>query len=389
MGGLATWLAMAAAGLATLGCLGWPFLRGSRLRVRAFGGGATLACLGVGAALYGLLGSPGLPDAPLGGRKGEIAGIISASEETLRQAASDLEAARLGAADKPGDIEAQFALAEAAARAGDGATEIAALESILAMTGSPAVKAMIGEAVSREAGGIVTSKALEWIEEALAEDPADWRARYLKGLHLSQAGDDRAALGYWVPLAGEAVGSRIYPALAEAVELAAGRLGLDASELLPVAGGMDILAMVDGLESRLLGEGRVTDHDGWAMLIRSRIVLGDEAALHQRLDDLLERLQGPSGDPGPDRRLLVAAVEMLLPPDNLPEAVPPVVGRLLERARELDPGDSSVLFFSGLAARIDGNGEQTGEWWGRLYDRLEEDDPLRALIGEELGRLAP
>ena len=389
---LPVWLGMAAFTLACLSYIGWQLLDGPDRRTRIIGGGAMLAWLAVAVVFYAVHGSPGRLDAPLSERLDEIAAARGADDESRRQAATALEAARRDAAARPDDVEARFALARAAAQAGDSATEIAALESVLAMTGNPAIKAMIGEALSREAGGIVTGKALELIDATLEEEPGNWRARYLKGLHLSQTGDDDAALEYWVPLANDAVGSPIYPVVANVISLAAGRLGFDPSALLPEAGAAggapDIAAMVSGIETRLLAEDSVTDHEGWAMLIRSRITLGDEVLVHQRIEDLLERLRDPRQDPRLDSRLLVTVTELLLPPDNLPDVIPPVADRILARARELTPDEISVLFFSGLVARSRGDRQGLDEWWGRLVTMLEEDNPLRPLIEDELSRSA-
>ena len=79
------------------------------------------------------------------------------------------------------------------------------------------------------ADGIVTIKALAAIDRGLAANPDDWRARYFKGLYLSQNDDDQGALDLWVlPLAEELFGSPVYPAVAAAIEQA-----LQGSVLIP------------------------------------------------------------------------------------------------------------------------------------------------------------
>ena len=385
-----TWLVMAAAALAGIWYIRRSLPPETGRGARAAILGVLLAGLALSVTLYLRLGSPGAPDAPLDGRSQEIEAAREADDASRNRAAGDLESARQAVEADPGNVEARFALAEAAARAGDSATEIAALEAILEMTGNNEVKAMIAEALSREAGGIVTARALAWVDDALATNPADWRARYLKGLHLNQTGDDEKALDYWAPLAKEAVNSPIYPAIENAIRLSASRLGVDAAPFLPDSdvGEADIAAMVDGLESRLLAEDGVTDREGWMMLVRSRIVLGDEELLTRRIDDLLARLEGPRENPWLDSRLLVAVAEMMLPADNPPETVPPVLDRVLARARELAPDDIATLFFSGLVARQRGDTARVEEWWGRLSSMLDDANPIRPMIDAELERLA-
>ena len=394
-----TILIMAALMLASIGLIGRDLIRGADPKTRLIGGG--VMTLGVVAAItiYSVYGDFGRPDAPLSGRADEIAAARTLEDNSRSEAEERLDIARAEAAARPDDIEALFALAEAAAQAGDAASEIETLTSILEATGNPAIKAMIAEALSRQAGGIVTSKALDWIDEALSEDPGDWRARYLKGLYFSQTGDDSTALEYWVPLAEDTAGSPIFPAVAAAVNQAAERLGMDVANLMPDSllpnpeedapqvTLEDIKAMVSGLEERLLAEDSITDHDGWLMLIRSRINLGDEDLIDQRLDDLLNRLEGERPDPALDSQLLIAVTELLLPADNLPEVIPPAVDTLLGRARTLTPDDPSVLFFSGLVARSRGNPDGVRQWWGKLSITLGDDNPLRPLIDDELARL--
>lgn len=386
-----TGLIMAAVLLATLAVVGGGVIRGGDRQARLAGGGVMAAALLVAVGLYAGYGEFGRPDAPLSDRQAEIADAEAARSISQAETVSALDAARIEARDRPDDIEAQFGLAEAAARAGDSETEIATLKAILEKTGNSAVKAMIGEAISREAGGIITAAALDWIDDALADDPDDWRARYIKGLYFSQTGDDNAALEIWQPLAEDTAGTPIYPAVADAVSLAAERLGLDAANLLPedTPGPADIAAMISGLETRLLDEDSITDHDGWVMLIRSTINRGNTDALNARIAAMLERLEGPSADPAMDSALLIAITEQLLPPENLPETIPPEVEMILARARDLTPEEPSVLFFSGLMARSQGDANGILTWWGALRDRLEDDNPLRPLIDQELAKLSP
>lgn len=381
---------MAVLALGSAALIGRDLLIGADRISRMIGGGILAASLLIGIGFYMVYGSFGTPDAPLSSRQAEIAAAQQAKQESQVETESALALAIADARRTPGDIETQFALAEAAARAGDSQLEIATLKVILDETGNPAVMAMIGEALSREAGGIITQQALDWIDQALAENPNEWRARYLKGLHHSQAGDDQRAFEVWLDLAEDTVGTPVYPAVAGAVSAAADKLGLDASTLLPqqddAVGAPDIAAMVAGLEERLLEEDAITDHAAWQMLIRSYVTLGETGRRDQRLDDLLARLPDGGTDPEADLTLLIRITEMIMPPDNLPEVIPPVLDRLMAKARTIQEQHPSVLFFSGLMARSQGNEAGLKQWWGQLRAMIDDENPLAALLDNELSR---
>ena len=167
----------------------------------------------IAAGVYGAIGAFGMADAPLSGRGEEIAAARETATAEAEEQRDALDAARRLVIENPDDIEARFALAEAAAIAGAATIEIDTLNHILEVTGDASLHAMIAEALTREAGGIVTIKALAAIDRGLAANPDDWRARYFKGLYLSQNDDDQGALDLWVPLAEELFGSPVYPAV--------------------------------------------------------------------------------------------------------------------------------------------------------------------------------
>jgi len=377
--------AMAVLLLVSIGLMGRDLFRGEqRLRYRLGGGVLLIAMLG-SIGLYALNGRLGMKDLPLSSRLQEIEAARQAEDTDLLERKTDLIKAQEAARANPDDITTLFELADAAARAGDSATEIATLEAILARTGNPLIKSMIGEALTREADGIVTTKALSWIEEGLAEAPEDWRGRYLKGLYLSQSGDDVAALRIWAELAIDLEGTEIYPAVVSVIREAAARIGADASAYLPspAPGPEAIAAMITGLESRLFAEAGITDAEGWTMLIRSLTVFGDQERRDAALAYFLENMQGSRDEVD----LLLQFTEMLLPPDDLPEVMPEILGRMLSRARDISPDDSGVLFFSGLYARSLGQMDELKTYWGQLQARLEKDNPLWALLDAELAKL--
>ena len=346
-------------------------------------GAAIMLALAISIGIYAVYGSFGLPDNPLSNRQAELAEAARDAEEAEEEGLSALAAARQNAKDNPDDIEAQFNLADAAAVAGDSETEINTLKSILRQTKNSLLKAMIGEALTREAGGIVTTRALAWIEDGLNDAPEDWRGRYLKGLYLSQSGDDLGALGIWSPLAEDLNGSEIYPAVAAVINEAASRLGLNPQEFLPAAlpDQVDIAAMVEGLEDELTTvEG---NRDRWVMLVRSLTNLGEDT----RRDDAIRRYLAVMPAEIEDVQVLLSFVELLLPLDALPEKMPAVLTPLLYAARGIDPGNHGILFFSGLEARSNGDQAALKTYWGQLLAKLDPQNPLYALLDQEMKKI--
>jgi cytochrome c-type biogenesis protein CcmH len=175
---------------------------------------------------------------------------------------------------------------------------------------NPTVKALLGEAMVKEANDTVTEPALAIFEEVLAANPNDERARFFKGVARAQVGDDQGAIDQWLAL------YKVAPADAEwvgdlrtRIEETARKSGIDVSTKLaesrpaavaaaassapahpgpagPSAADVEgakqlsaedrqtmVSSMVDRLAGRL--ESAPKDPDGWIMLIRSRMAMKD------------------------------------------------------------------------------------------------------------------
>ena len=165
------------------------------------------------------------------------------------------------------------------------------------------VQSGYGEALTATANGTVTAEAKAAFDRALAIDPQEPRALYFAGKHLAQNGQVREALGRWIALANDSppdavwmselvneiratadehgidVSNRIvrpavaeadadFPHISQAAIDAASRLTADEQQAM-------INRMVDGLAARLRDD--PSDAQGWARLIRSRMVLGETA----------------------------------------------------------------------------------------------------------------
>ena len=367
----------------TLVLLGGRMLRGKDSTTRLVAA-IIPASIIIAAGVYGAIGAFGTADAPLSGRGEEIAAARETATAEAEEQRDALDAARRLVIENPDDIEARFALAEAAAIAGAATIEIDTLNHILEVTGDASLHAMIAEALTREADGIVTIKALAAIDRSLAANPDDWRARYFKGLYLSQNDDDQGALDLWVPLAEELFGSPVYPAVAAAIEQSAARLGVDTASLLPQTETEmtddDIRGMVENLEARLLAGDTHEEREAWVMLIRSLMIINET----ERRDAALTHYLTLDLDEPADSATIINMAEVMLPPDNLPVIIPDVLIALIDKARELTPDQPSVLFFSGLMARQQGDRDALAASWGRLRQLIEDDNPLAALLDAEL-----
>ncbi len=205
------------------------------------------------------------------------------------------------------------------------------------------LQSALGEAIARAADGKVTPAAVAAIDAALAIDPGETRARYVKGHQLEQSGAKKEALDLWVALAKDAGPNDSWAGeLSERIAALARELNVDvagaaaataASQpplqlLKPNAGGSGergptaqqvkeaealpqadrsamIRSMVDGLAKRL--ENSPRDADGWIQLIRSRKVLGETDAAKAALS----RAIGVFSDAPQERsRIAAAAAEV-------------------------------------------------------------------------------
>jgi cytochrome c-type biogenesis protein CcmH len=172
------------------------------------------------------------------------------------------------------------------------------------------------EVLIKSADGIVTADARNAIEEALAADPKDARARFFKGLAKEQDGDRTSAHAEWTELlkevnsgepwvadlkdkigeldrdmggdavrpsalnprpAGElleALRTSKAPQTSRAIERGPREEDVRAAEAMPPGDRAAMIqGMVAGLADRL--EQSPRDAEGWIKLIRSRIVLGE------------------------------------------------------------------------------------------------------------------
>ena len=213
-----------------------------------------------------------------------------------------------------------------------------------------------GEALTLAADGNVTPAARGAFDKAVARDGNDARARYFVGVGKQQGGDARGAVEDWLALLADSTGDAPWVPQVRTMITAAGReAGIDVAARLaaikPLASGGATVApppmpglagvaagaaapgpsasgpstdqvaganamapadrqamianMVDGLAKRLAANPK--DEAGWIRLMRSRQVLGDNAAAGRAKGDALRAF---AGDAGATARITAAATEM-------------------------------------------------------------------------------
>lgn len=162
------------------------------------------------------------------------------------------------------------------------------------------VHAGYGEALVGAAKGKVTPEAMKAFDDALRLNPAEPRALYFKALHMAQNGQEKAALDAWITLANQGAADAPWQAdVRQQIDKLSAKLGVDVSSRLRASGSASgaraptldsatvssisalpagdrsamIAGMVDGLAQKLKADPR--NPEGWARLLRSRMVLGD------------------------------------------------------------------------------------------------------------------
>ena len=251
-----------------------------KLTVLIAAAGAPLLAL----VAYLAIGSPGFPDRPFVTRLKEWQAADPSTLDPPHMAAV-LEAV---AAKRPRDPEPLFYLARAELISGDLASAERHLEKAAALApGRADLWTTLGETFVAESKGEISQDAKTAFARALAIDPKAPSPRY----HLARAriagGDVAGGLADWRALAADlpAADQRRAGLLAE-IEAVDRDHGLPAAPAQPQAGGADqqafIRSMVAGLAARL--KASPDDPPGWARLIRSYGVLGDQVRRQEAVE---------------------------------------------------------------------------------------------------------
>ncbi|HEX4741810.1 MAG TPA: c-type cytochrome biogenesis protein CcmI [Caulobacteraceae bacterium] len=248
---------------------------------------ALAAVVALGASLlYAKLGRPDLaaahPAAPAetGGEAAQVAGLLPQLEAKVRANPDDPQGLRLlGGAYM--DVERYKDAADVFAR-------LAVLDPQDAE-----IHAAQGEALTRAGGGSVTPQAAAAFRAAIAINSTDPRARYFLALLKDQQGDHAGAIDDWIALIRSAPpGAPWVGQVRDFARQVAAQNGIDLQGRLPAdssasasAGAAGQQAMIAGMVDRLDARLKANPHDeqGWVMLMKARIVLGQPDAASQAL----------------------------------------------------------------------------------------------------------
>jgi cytochrome c-type biogenesis protein CcmH len=298
--------------------------------------------------LYLQIGHPGLPSAPF--KPGS-----ALPEASPNRVAEVIAAARQRLAQNPDDAQALSAL---------------------------------GEALTVEAGGVVTPAALEALNKALAKNPDDPRTIFYLGLHEAQSGDSAAAIKRWRALEARSPPDAPWlPTLREEIERVARASGaavppgptqdqVQAIQNLPPAERQQMIRnMVEGLDAKL--KDNPNDRDGWLRLARARMVLNepDKAAAAFARADALAPLA---------TRLLADWAEAhvrQLKPGGAPS---PAAVAVLQRLEKAEPGNALALFYLAAADFAAGNKAEAARRWKALLAKLPPDAPIRGMLEQKI-----
>lgn len=237
--------------------------------------------------LYGMTGSPDLPDQPLQARL-ERNPADSSMAELVARAERHLAA-------NPEDGRGWEVLAPIYLRMSRHADAANAFRNAIRLSGPSAQREIgLGEALAALAGGMITADAQAAFERALELEPGHPRARYLIAVGHAQEGDTETAAEIWRAMLTDLPADSPWRG---AVTTALRQLGHD--EQPPVPGptsedvaaaaaltdderGQMIASMVAGLDERL--RENPGDGAGWQRLVQSYVVLG-------RTDDARDALR--------------------------------------------------------------------------------------------------
>lgn len=280
---------------------GAPVAEGRRRIVAAIA--ASLFVLALAAGLYGRVGRPDLPDAPLASRGGGNTDFASALARIEAHVASHPDDAR--------GLEIMAPIYAKLGRFDDAARTYRGIIRVLGPT--PERSAALGQALVMAADGVVTQDARAAFDAALKGDPAMPQARFFTGLSALQDGDKAKARAIWTALVDEAPPEAPYTAIVRQriAELDGGGLASPGPAAPPATGQAEaampagaaavaalpsdqrqaaIRGMVEGLAARLAADGH--DGEGWLRLVRAYRVLGDQDRARKALADARRSLAG-------------------------------------------------------------------------------------------------
>ncbi len=271
--------------------------------------GAALALIVFSGGLYNLLGSPGTPAAPPPPRQAAENQLLEESGITMGQAAEQVKA---HLAENPRDMQGWQVLAKTASAIGDFPAAISAYSALADMNpGEPNYRIEEFEAYMAHAGGQITPAAQLVLAALLDTAPDHPAGQYYLGLAHLQTGNESAARAVWTALADRSTADAPWmPTLTRQLRgLGGGPPELSDEDIAVVNDMSDsereafLNSMLARLQSML--DSDPSDTNGWLMLARSKLTLGDKKGAIDALKS------GISANPGEKSAELQAFLDNL------------------------------------------------------------------------------
>ena len=346
--------------------------------------------------IYFQIGSPNIKINKIYSSKEEIIKNNILKNDILNKNKKELKKLVLQFEKTPKDTGLLLEIASTASRTDNIELEISSLEKLILITDTPKIKSLLAQAIVRRANGQVTSKAIQLINSALDENPADPGANFLSGLAASQIGNEKKAYEIWVNLyKNTKINDPWKKDLEINIKTAARNIGInddilknELSNTTPSSKKNDntviseitnlnkkdqdirIYEMVEQLANRLTKV--KSDLSGWIKLYRSYKVLNNQEKAINAIRTATEI--------SPDKiDLKIILLKELMPSDAKPK-ITNEIEILIQDILTLESKNIEALFFKGLIFLKKGNNKRAINTWEFLIKNLPKDSIIKKEI---------
>ena len=346
--------------------------------------------------IYFQIGSPNIKINKIYSSKEEIIKNNILKNDILNKNKKELKKLVLQLKKTPKDTGLLLEIASTASRTDNIELEISSLEKLILITDTPKIKSLLAQAIVRRANGQVTSKAIQLINSALDENPADPGANFLSGLAASQIGNEKKAYEIWVNLyKNTKINDPWKKDLEINIKTAARNIGInddilknELSNITPSSKKNDdtviseitnlnkkdqdirIYEMVEQLANRLTKV--KSDLSGWIKLYRSYKVLNNQEKAINAIRTATKI--------SPDKiDLKIILLKELMPSDAKPK-ITNEIEILIQDILTLESKNIEALFFKGLIFLKKGNNKRAINTWEFLIKNLPKDSIIKKEI---------
>jgi cytochrome c-type biogenesis protein CcmH/NrfG len=346
--------------------------------------------------IYFQIGSPNIKINKIYSSKEEIIKNNILKNDILNKNKKELKKLVLQFEKTPKDTGLLLEIASTASRTDNIELEISSLEKLILITDTPKIKSLLAQAIVRRANGQVTSKAIQLINSALDENPADPGANFLSGLAASQIGNEKKAYEIWVNLyKNTKINDPWKKDLEINIKTAARNIGInddilknELSNITPSSKKNDdtviseitnlnkkdqdirIYEMVEQLANRLTKV--KSDLSGWIKLYRSYKVLNNQEKAINAIRTATKI--------SPDKiDLKIILLKELMPSDAKPK-ITNEIEILIQDILTLESKNIEALFFKGLIFLKKGNNKRAINTWEFLIKNLPKDSIIKKEI---------